>query len=139
MRPEYHVPPPRHPAPSRQRVSLRTLCSRAHMFGITIQEVLACATVEAVQRLVKQRYRALAREVHPDAMARRKAAGLRPALVGETFRRLTFTYTFLMALDPTQGIDRTAGLTIPEAPAPWAWDRASLSLGEGYHEIPPDW
>ena len=139
MAPVHPVPPPRPSTSTRQRVSLRILCARVHMLGITTQDVLACATVEAVQRLVKQRYHALAREVHPDAMARRKAAGLRPTLVGETFRRLTFTYTFLMGLDPTQGIDRTAGLTIPEVPAPWAWDRASLSLGEGYHEIPTDW
>ena len=137
--PDYPVPLSRPPTSAPQRVSLTTLCRRAHGLGITTSAVLACPTIGALQILVKQHYHALAREAHPDAVARRKAEGMRPTITGHRFRKLTATYTFLMALDPAQVIDRCAGLTIPEAPVPWAWDRTSLSLGEGYHEIPPDW
>ena len=120
-------------------VSVMTLCHRAHALGITTHEVLSCATIGALQVLVKQHYHQLAREAHPDAQARRKAEGMRPTLQGARFRDLTATYQFLMALPVDQVIDATAGLTIREPPIPWAWDRASLTLGFGYQEIPKYW
>ena len=124
---------------SSQPISLVLLCRRAHGLDITTHEVLACATVGDLQILVKQRYHTLARDVHPDAIARRKSEGMRTTILGHNFRRLTTTYKFFIGLDPTQKIEGSAGCTIQEYPLPLAWDRSALSLGVGYHEIPPYW
>ena len=124
---------------STKPISLVLLCHRAHGLGITTHEVLACATVGDLQVLVKQRYHTLARDAHPDAIARRKLEGMRTTILGYNFRRLTTTYTFLMALSPTQVIDGSQGCTVPDIPLPWALDRSTLSLGTGYHEIPMYW
>ena len=117
-----------------RRVSLVTLCRRAHGLGIETHEVLACPTVAALHALARQRYYAQARQYHPDAQARRKEGGMRCDLHGRRFAELANTYAWLLAVDPAQVIDSTLGLTPPEVPLPIEWSRAPVALG-----VPPRW
>ena len=121
------------------RVSLFTLCRRAHALGIETHEVLACPTVAALQALAKHRYHQLARHFHPDMEAQRKADGMRCNLRGRTFDAVAKTYAWLLALDGEQVIDGTLGLTPLEVPLPGEWARAPLAVADGWQVVSLGW
>jgi len=77
--------------------SYPVLRRRAHTLHITNAQLAACNTMRELQGLAKTHYRQLARRYHPDLVGKQGAhhggAGL-----GATFRMITKTYRWLMAL-----------------------------------------
>lgn len=123
------------------RLSIKTLCRRAHTLQITTTDVLACATVAELQALAKARYRTLAKRYHPDAEQGRPPrlfGGQRP-LTGRTFRQLTGAYEYLMELPSWQSISPDYWAPIPDYPVPGALERRPLNLTGGWQEVPYGW
>ena len=121
-------------------ITLQTLCHRAHALGISTREVLGCHTTDDLQSLAKVRYRALARQVHPDAQARRcQEEGLRPQITGYRFRDYTTTYRWIMRLPKAQRIDDYARERIYEPPLPLALTYWERDLGYGWQDVGPYW
>ena len=79
--------------------SYAVLRRRVHTLHITDGQLASCRTVGELQRLAKTHYRQLARRYHPDLINRRTLYGRVP---GKTFRAITLTYDWLMAI--TEGV-----------------------------------
>ena len=128
------------PPPARSPITLQTLCHRAHALEITTREVLGCATTEDLQALAKLRYHTLARQVHPDAQARRQQEeGLRPQITGHRFRDYTATYRWIMRLPKSQRITEYARERVYEPPLPLALTYWERDLGYGWQDVGPYW
>ena len=139
--PETPKPPSALSPPVPSYAMLRKRCRR---LAITEDELQACPTLAALQSLAKHKYHRLARQYHPDAhRLRLQTSPKQRPLTGETFRLLTKTYDWFMALPP-HALLPTIRKPLPtlwyetppiyEADLPYALERKPLNLPPGWQE-----
>lgn len=114
-----------------RRVTFTTVARRARRLKITTEELQQCRTFGDLQRRAKARFRALARDSHPDLAHSRVG---QYTCKGYEFSRYQKTYAFFMRFDPQQSLPPPPNkVPMQEPPLPLSFfGSRGHDLGWGY-------